>query len=152
MVFILKKCPQMEKKINCSKFKKIIYEKTDDNPFKFLKIEESMTDDVITSFELKHFPTNSNIFPTIKLDLLYEENLPISKEKFDDLQSLLQFIPGKYHNFYRSLKYTVEPKKDFALASRQSSDDEEEYFFVLFLSINKIIFCKFGGQIETVFL
>lgn len=61
----------------------------------------------------------------VKLNLLFTDGRAISKQKYDDLQSLLQYIPNEFHDFYTSLRYTNENDKDFALASRQSSDEEE---------------------------
>jgi hypothetical protein len=34
---------------------------------------------------------------------LYEKGVPIKKTKFDDLQSLLPYIPTVYHEFFNNL-------------------------------------------------
>lgn len=57
--------------------------------------------------------------------LLCPNGLEIPKNKYDDLQSLLQYLPSKYHRFYQTLKYTDKITKDYSLANRQPSDDEE---------------------------
>lgn len=91
--------------------------------------------------------TKSNPFKKAKLNLLYEDGRLISKAKYNDLQSLLNYILPEYHDFYKTLKYTDAEFEDYALAS-QSSDDEEiddELFYVLniciflFEFINKIM-------------
>lgn len=52
----------------------------------------------------------------------------ISKQKYSDLQRLLNHIPQSHHEFYMKLKCSTSKtlKKDFALAIRQSDDEEEE--------------------------
>lgn len=109
------------KKIKWHEFRTIKYNKSDHNPFKFMA-----TGDSSSEFELKRTaPINFNLFRSIKLDLLYPDGRAISKQKYDDLLSLLNYIPSDHHNFYKTLKHTQSSVKDYALASRQSSDDEE---------------------------
>lgn len=115
-----------EKKIKWHKFQTIIYDKAEENPFKFSKIESFMNSEMVSSFELKSKPMSMILFPSTRLNLLYPNGRDISQEKYLDLQSLLQYIPAKYHKFYQELKYSDQSKKDYAVASRQSSDDEEE--------------------------
>lgn len=51
----------------------------------------------------------------------------ITKKKYDDLISLLRFIPNEYHSFYKELKYKDDDKiDDFGLASGDSDDENDE--------------------------
>lgn len=47
----------------------------------------------------------------------------ITKKKYDDLMSLLKFIPSEYHYFYTQLKYE-DADEDFGMASGDSDNDE----------------------------
>lgn len=47
------------------------------------------------------------------------KNKKISKQKYDDLQNLLNCIPEKHHNFYKNLKFSFENNLDYALAVGQ---------------------------------
>lgn len=40
----------------------------------------------------------------------------ISKEKFEDLISLLKYIPSEYHDFYKNLRHGNETGGDYSLA------------------------------------
>lgn len=78
------------------------------------------------SISLKKTTDENKLTQLTELNLLCENGRKISKAKYDDLQSLLKFIPSEYHEFYNSLKYTDdEMLNDYALANRQSSDEEE---------------------------
>lgn len=53
------------------------------------------------------------------------ENTPevyISKEKFEDLISLIKYIPSKYHDFYKNLKYKDGNLGDYSLADYDNED------------------------------
>lgn len=109
-------------KINWFKIQKIIYNRHE--PFMLHIKEYSPADAPVISLSLGK-RGNESIFHEIELNLLYEDGRAITKQKYDDLQSLLQYIPSEYHEFYQTLKFTDKTRKDFELASRQSSDDEE---------------------------
>jgi len=47
----------------------------------------------------------------------------ISKNKYDDLQSLKLFIPPKYHKFYDDLKFDCRAEKQFEIV-------EDEFLYV----------------------
>lgn len=65
-------------------------------------------------------------------DFLFSEvrqlpNRTITKQKYDDLKSLLKFIPTEYHAFYTQLKHTDDnADKDYGLASGNSDEDNED--------------------------
>lgn len=62
-------------------------------------------------------------FATSNLPLLFKNGKAISKQKFDDLIFLTQkFVPDKYHDFYKNLKYGLETEDD-GLASCSENDD-----------------------------
>lgn len=51
----------------------------------------------------------------------------ITKQKYNDLMSILRFIPSEYHDFYKQLKYKDDGNdEDFGLASGDSDDDIDE--------------------------
>lgn len=112
------------KKINWFKIQNIIY--IPKKPYMLYVREYSPEKAPILSISLKKTTDESKLTQLAKLNLLYENGRKISKAKYDDLQSLLQYIPSEYHEFYNSLKYTDdEMLNDYALANRQSSDEEE---------------------------
>lgn len=61
------------------------------------------------SYKIEHqsdwipFPRRFRIDPETVFPKLYDQLLPISKRKFNDLQELLQVIPENCHYFYKSL-------------------------------------------------
>lgn len=65
-------------------------------------------------------------FPDISLPPVDEESNIISKAKYDDLIESLKYVTDQHHHaFYESIKYSTDKNdKDYALASRSSSDDE----------------------------
>lgn len=58
-----------------------------------------------------------------------EEKL-IAKKKYVDLMALLEYIPEKYHNFYKHLKCedenNDEDDNDYGLASASECNEPEE--------------------------
>ncbi len=61
------------------------------------------------SYKLNHesdwipFPRRYRVDPETTFPKLYDQQLPIPKRKFDDLQDLLHVIPDNCHDFYNSL-------------------------------------------------
>lgn len=63
----------------------------------------------------------------IKSELCRLSERMISKEKYDDLISLLKFIPSEYHYFYFQLRRKPDANdEDFGLASAGSEDESDE--------------------------
>lgn len=64
----------------------------------------------------------------------------IKFKKFRDLMALLEFMPQKYHEFYKNLDYMQdeidgEDSNDFGLASDSEFEDSDEDACKLFLNI-----------------
>lgn len=109
-------------KIDWSAFQKIIYSK--DDQFSF-DVKEYCVDSAAMKTISFQNTGNVEMYLKKKFKYLYTEPRPISKDKYDDLQEILKFIPTEHHEFYKSLKYTESGQyKDFALAARDSSDEE----------------------------
>lgn len=111
------------KRINWFDIQNIIYKQQ--NPLTLLVRVYSSIVAPILSISIAKKKNTTPFREIVKLNLLFTDGRAISKQKYDDLQSLLQYIPNEFHDFYTSLRYTNENDKDFALASRQSSDEEE---------------------------
>lgn len=63
----------------------------------------------------------------VTLPNLYPNGRNISKQKFKDLQELMNFIPTEFHTFYESFKYTdTKEEIDYVFSLRESSDEEEQ--------------------------
>lgn len=56
---------------------------------------------------------------------LYHNQREITKQKYDDLQQLLDYVPDVYHDFFKNLNFG-EDSFDYSLAIRHSDDEEEE--------------------------
>lgn len=121
-LLISKKSSADGNKIKWFNFMSIIHIKNENS--KVYKTEKCTENGSITYFELQ-MTSKKLSFCDINLNLLYPGGRPITKQKYDDLQTLLSLIPAEYHEFYRTLKYTESNNKDYALAIRQSSDEEE---------------------------
>lgn len=50
-------------------------------------------------------------FSNASFEPLYEEDRPIAKKKYDDLQKLLQYVPNEFQWFYHSLICEIEEPK-----------------------------------------
>lgn len=107
-------------KINWLNVQKIIYEKF--SPFMLDFVNYGTDSKISISLQKK---SSTEDFSLINLPYLFPEYREIAYPKYKDLQSLMKYIPEKYHGFYRSLKHdNCNLTKDYALADRQSSDDE----------------------------
>ena len=62
------------------------------------------------------------VFPALSLNPLYDEPLPISRAKYDDLLFLCNsgFIPRSYHSFFRNLAHELSKNND-------NVDESDEY-------------------------
>lgn len=113
-----------DKKIDWSSFQTIIYKSDDPLSLHVKKYYSENDQTTKITFQLNG---DLEAFLKTKLKYLYRESHLISKSKFEDLQKLLKYVPPEHHKFFESLKYTNnENYKDYALASRESSDEEEE--------------------------
>lgn len=110
------------KKVDWSKFQRISFNR--DEPFTMQVKQRGVEPEISIILDEK---SCSDKFTKINLMSLDQENRAISKEKYDDLNSLLEFMPEACHQFYLSLKYTEKSNsKDYGLASRQTSEDESD--------------------------
>lgn len=50
----------------------------------------------------------------------------ITKLKYKDLIDLLKYIPNKYHQFYKDLKYDADSEQDNDYALASGTDDDED--------------------------
>lgn len=104
--------------IQWSNFQRIIY---DGLSFKAVNYDNNETRTI--SIPIKCTP---NVYSQAKLKYLCPNGCPISKSKYDDLQSLLDDVPPEYHNFYQSLNYVSDnPINDYGLVFRIFSDEEK---------------------------
>lgn len=74
-------------------------------------------------------------------------NRIITKKKYDDLKSLLKFIPSEYHKFYTQLKYkNDDDEEDFGLASGDSDEENDETYIYYSLDavVSHLIGCARG--------
>lgn len=111
------------RKIQWKTFQKIIYKK--ENPFGLQVVTYDSINDRLMNINFRKRLINAKF--DVNLPILYPNGLPITKKKYNDLQSLLKHVPPEFHSFYNELKYTDnDDDRDFALCNRQSSDDEEE--------------------------
>lgn len=46
------------------------------------------------------------------LKMLYPHGRKISKNKYEDLIELLEFVPNEFHDFYKKIKYTDNVNDD----------------------------------------
>lgn len=97
---------------------------TRDDPY-VLQIQQYDANKIYIPLRLENV---SEDFPQVRKNILGQCTHPISKEKFEDLNSLLEFIPEQHHQFYTSLEHTTNSdlRKDYALASRQLSDENTD--------------------------
>lgn len=112
---VSKKTSSDEKKIKWYEFGTISYER--DQSIRFYTPQTGSTS--IPPFELKTQIKKKVKFDKMKLSLLYSDGRPISKLKYNDLQSLLQYMPSHCHAFYETLKFSEENEKDYALDDRR---------------------------------
>lgn len=102
------------RKIEWSTFGKIQFEK--ETPFGFrIATYKSINKPLLNVNFLKR-----NIDAKIggTLPILYPNGRPITKKKFNDLQSLLEYIPPDFHALYNELKYRDDDDdRDYALST-----------------------------------
>lgn len=104
--------------IRWSSYQKLIYKRKD--PFSFDAVEYGDNTIKTITLKKKNFYTT---FLSTNLCYLYMGPRPISKSKFDDLQTLMKYVPEKYHEYYRTLEHDQNNSvKDFALLN--DSDEE----------------------------
>lgn len=109
-------------RIKWSSYQKLIFKRH--QPFSMDVTEYGAISNRTISFQAKN-PVST--FSTTGLTYLNTDKHAISQPKYDDLQSLLKYVPAEQHEFYRSLKHDSDTlAKDYALADRQSSDDDDE--------------------------
>lgn len=115
-LIVNRKITSDHEKVNWHKIESNKYIK--DKPFvMFIKQFQS---DVEVKVNLHKKDVLERVFVDVKL-----ENLPepkISKEKYDDLISLLQYIPPEHHEFFKNIQHNGAPVGDYSLAD--SSDEE----------------------------
>lgn len=69
---------------------------------------------------------NRNIRKSKRLDengsknLLIKKSVPISAQKYNDLISLLPFIPSIFHGFYKDLPKTNDNNQDYPASDNES--------------------------------
>lgn len=109
------------KKINWHDIDTIINRQND--PFSlYVKLKE---DSSVHKIDLQKKNVTKVMFSDIALLHTSKNGREITKEKHDDLMSLLKFIPPKYHRFYQNLR-GAEEVEDYGLASESSSESENE--------------------------
>lgn len=99
-----------DEKINWMKIQKIINNR--DNPFKLIIERYSSKQSVQRiQVDLKKRGQNwrSITFSSVNFSPLYEKSRPIARKKYDDLLKLTEYIPTKFHAFFKSLEYEDEP-------------------------------------------
>lgn len=66
----------------------------------------------------------NGVFQKMFVDAVLEKipEVKISKEKYEDLISLLNYIPSEYHEFFKNIQHDENPVGDFSLAD--NSDEE----------------------------
>lgn len=62
-------------------------------------------------------------FKDCELEYLFPFGRSIDKKKYDDLKTLLKFVPSEHHDFYKALKCD-ENQLDYGLAS--DAEDSED--------------------------
>lgn len=62
-------------------------------------------------------------FKNASFEPLYTQDRPITQEKYNDLQKLLEFVPSQFHSFYTSLKYVAEEPN--TKLTRKYDDDQK---------------------------
>lgn len=118
-----KKNSDADKKIKWHTFQKIIFEKENPFGFKYNTYDNPQASPNEINFRKKTIDVKLDVF----LPVLYPRGRLISQTKYNDLQSLLVFVPTTYHSFYADLKYKRnDDDKDYALCERESSEEEEE--------------------------
>lgn len=104
--------------INWSNYQKIIYNRQ--KPFLMDVVDYGATS--TKSISLQKNPV-AMPFSLTRVCFSFADTLAISQNKYDDLQSLLQYVPESHHEYYRSLKRDSNNSiKDYALVD--SGDDE----------------------------
>lgn len=118
-LIVNRKVTTNRKKINWFNIDTIINDKKD--PFVMYFQEKNCLE--IQQINLKKKDNTKEMFINTNLDNI--KTKIITKKKYDDLISLLQFIPEKYHNFYINLQYhnDDETDDDYALASDSENDE-----------------------------
>lgn len=110
------------KEIAWKRFQSIALDRN--NPFVMRIKEYCPNDSEFISVSLQNEDSNAQL-PETNLTHLFEGCREISLEKFNDLKSVLKYIPQEYHDFYNSIKHSnIANAKDYGLASRQSSIEE----------------------------
>lgn len=112
---------QDEQTIKWNSFQRIIIEGENSLTFKTIEYGEKEN---IGTICLKAKCSVDDFFKT-KLGYMHSNRLPITKEKYDDLQVLLKYIPLDCYEFFRSIPNIKnnDEMRDYALV--QSSDEEE---------------------------
>lgn len=102
------------KKVNWLGFTSIKYSK--DELF-------SLTVNTRTKIDIRRESVDEAMFGDHAMELLFPNGRTIDEKKYKDLLDLLRFIPSKYHEFYKNLRYNSKTI-DLGLAS--GSDTEED--------------------------
>lgn len=92
------------RKISWNKFQNIIYDRNSQFILKFKEFSQS--DAPILQISLQKKNTSKKL-ADINLPLLYSNEREIDKNKYDDLQQLMDYVPTNYHEFFNTLKYVV---------------------------------------------
>lgn len=109
------------KQIHWSDYQKIIYKRQ--IPFSMEVIEYGATSTKTITLRTNCTPAE---FAKTYLCYSYMNALKISKCKYNDLQTLLKYIPESCQEYYRSITYDQNDstETDYALVDRESSDEE----------------------------
>lgn len=120
-LIVNRKKTQNNEKINWFTIRKIVNEAND--PFTiYLEIDG---DSNTKSIDISKKGVSIADFMKCEMGRLPERM--ITKEKYDDLISLLKFIPSEYHYFYIQLRHKQDATdEDFGLASGGSEDESDD--------------------------
>lgn len=73
-------------------------------------------------FKIEKQPFDSSILTN--LNKLYQGPLPISKQKYDDLQKLLPYVPAEFLGYYKDLAWKVVPPRNTQGQANQSKNNQ----------------------------
>ncbi|KAL7633831.1 UNVERIFIED_CONTAM: hypothetical protein RMT77_015787 [Armadillidium vulgare] len=96
---------------------------TDHDPFSWLEMKyleinvnskimkyKTTNDPRASVFKIDFSKPDEKPLHSITLKPSYLKGVPISKVKYDDLQSVLQYVPPCHHKFYQDLPHEVQPE------------------------------------------
>ena len=98
------------------------FEKKD--PYKFWYKCDLEEESPFTEVNLKSKGRPANLSNT-SLNSLYKEPIPIHRQKYQNLQSLLKYLPLEHHEFYKNLKYSDNSKSQSAQKGNEENSEFE---------------------------